>query len=742
MQRPSSLADTLEQMLQEQEPNFLRLYLNPHVAQTCYCLDRYMNTAWPPAATRAQGRAGAPEDCQSFLANGLEEAISGAIKLVRYHRGTTVDGTTGLILDLADRLIGFASAEVAGSGHVRFLPGIRVIGRSEIDGEASRPSVEDVADRLLAEEGTSGLDPLVLVAGAGHRLVDHEESIRRLVRRHAPTVITCVDREGLAALREGPQGLLHEIIPDIVVFDDSFVDRAVPFGAFTARRSLFAAWNRPGKSTFHSTTFQPNTISTRHFMNCLAEADPDFFRRHAEEFRALLEDLTKRGDAFRRYYNPALYRLIRAAGLETKDVRGAGSFVVADGRPIFDVVGGVACSLRGHNPPTYADETQSTSEWGDGPALEAELGRRLRYLTGLGSFLPAVSGATAVENALKVALVAQFPRRHIVALKAGFGGKTLFALTGTANPRYKERIGPLYADVHYVDPFAPDAVAQIDALLDRHDVAVVQAELIQSVGGVRLLPERVIRHLDEGRKRRGYLLLVDEVQTGMYRTGPFVLSQEFGLTPDLLLLGKATSDMMFPFALTLYSDAVADALDRRGASLRDAIRGRYGYEQGYRTVLNALRLGEEMALGRRVAEAGELFGRLLDEGLGPLGIVREVRVFGLLIGVELDTRRRPRRWLRRRLSALYLLAMLKQDRFPVLAGLCQYEPDVLKITPPLNARPEEIRRACETIVEVLGRPLYRVLVDGLGGLLKSSLIRKRDHEHRNDPDPALELAAR
>ena len=520
-------------------------------------------------------------------------------------------------------------------------------------------------------------------------------------------MITCVDREGLDTLRNGPRGLLHEIAPDIVVFDDSFVDHAVPFGAFTARRTLFAPWNRPRKSTFHSTTFQPNTISTRHFMSCLADADPEFFRLHAEEFRAFLDDLARRGDGFRRYYNPSLYRLIRAAGLETRDVRAIGSFVVAEGRPIYDVVGGVACSLRGHNPPTYAAETRAIAEASDGPAVEAELGNRLRDLTGLGSFLPAVSGASAVENALKVALVAQFPWRHILALKAGFGGKTLFALTGTANPSYKERIGPLYADVHYVDPFAPDALAQIDALLDRHEFAVVQVELIQSVGGVRLIPEAVIRHLDEGRKRRGYLLLVDEVQTGMYRTGTFVLSRTIGLTPDLLLLGKGTSDMMFPFALTLYSDAVADALDAARLRCQRAIRERYGYEQGYRTVVNALRLCEELVMPRRVAEASELFARLLGEGLGTLDTVREVRIFGLLIGVELDTRRRPRRWLRKRLSGLYLLAMLKHDRFPMLAGLCQYEPDVLKITPPLNAGPDEIRRACETIIDVLRRPLYR-----------------------------------
>ena len=90
-------------------------------------------------------------------------------------------------------------------------------------------------------------------------------------------------------------------------------------------------------------------------------------------------------------------------------------------------------------------------------------------LTGLGNVLPAVSGGTAVENALKAALVARFPRRHVLALRAGFGGKTLLSLTGTANPSYKERVGPLFADVHYVDPFAPDARAQIDTLLDKHD---------------------------------------------------------------------------------------------------------------------------------------------------------------------------------------------------------------------------------------------------------------------------------
>jgi 4-aminobutyrate aminotransferase-like enzyme len=235
-------------------------------------------------------------------------------------------------------------------------------------------------------------------------------------------------------------------------------------------------------------------------------------------------------------------------------------------------------------------------------------------------------------------------------------------------------------------------------------------------------------------------VIVDEVQTGLYRTGPFSQSRAFGLTPDVILLGKGTSDMMFPFSLTLYSDEVAESLATRGAGLVEAIRGRYGYELGYRTVLNALGAAEELGLARRVAEAGARFERALRDGLAPLKTVREVRVFGLLMAVELDARGGPRRWLRKRIAALYLLAMLRHERSPVLAGLCQYEPNTLKITPPLNVGPEEIDRACETIIDVLGRPLPRVTAAGLARLWKPSPFRKADYEHR-DRQP-VELVAR
>ena len=83
MHNPPLLSEAYEQILRDQEPNFLRLYLNHHAVQTCFCLDRYVRTTWPgmPASTRRPYAHG--EDCQSFLANGFEEALSGAIKLAR-----------------------------------------------------------------------------------------------------------------------------------------------------------------------------------------------------------------------------------------------------------------------------------------------------------------------------------------------------------------------------------------------------------------------------------------------------------------------------------------------------------------------------------------------------------------------------------------------------------------------------------------------------------------------------------
>src|SRR5262249_41359870 len=149
------------------------------------------------------------------------------------------------------------------------------------------------------------------------------------------------------------------------------------------------------------TTFQPNTICGLHFMRCLERDDPRMFAEIATELKKIADDVVYRNDLYRQLYSPSLANAARLTHCDRASIRASGSYVHIDGAAVFDGVSGVACSVRGHNPPEYVRELKEL----DQPAHVAnELKARLQALTGLGNVLPAVSGASAVESALKLAL--------------------------------------------------------------------------------------------------------------------------------------------------------------------------------------------------------------------------------------------------------------------------------------------------------------------------------------------------
>jgi acetylornithine/succinyldiaminopimelate/putrescine aminotransferase len=453
----------------------------------------------------------------------------------------------------------------------------------------------------------------------------------------------------------------------------------------------------------------------------LERDDPGFFAGVVPLLERVAGDRAYRKSVFARQYNAALAKTTAAVGWDVPEVKAAGHYVRVNGRRVFDAVAGVACSIRGHNPLHYREELERLADVGDYHRAAAE---RLARLTGLGRLVPAVSGASAVENALRLGLAAQFPRKYVLALSGGFGGKTLLALTGTANSSYKRGLDPLYENVLYIDPFRDSAMEDLESALRQYPVGVVQLELIQAVGGVRAVPERVVRYLHEQKRRWGYLLFVDEVQTGMYRTGPFIRSRHLGIEPDLLTVGKGTSDMMFPFAVTLYSDAVHEGLVGRKADLPETLRRRCDYELGYKTLINVLDRTEQAMVADRVREVGGLFEHRLEQALSGCMAVREVRAFGLLIGIELDTRRGPRKWLKKQVGSLYVMNLLRHRPFPLFVGYCQYEPHVLKITPPLSITRDEVFTVCDALAAVLRKPAYRLMPPLLGALAKSSVKAK------------------
>lgn len=706
-ERVERFLQTSEEMSASQRPNFLRLYLNPWVAQACVCLsafaDALLRRRDEVSSQRSDRRkkievAEHESDCPSFLCNSREEALSGAIKLARFTVQTDSasrrNGTV-ILFDPNDEFRHFATSETT-TELVEFVPGIVRCGRQDYS-------------KVLRQHSDAGVvvyaSGVTTQAEIPDELFNFSQAAGRVVVRRSGCSAAIPDSDDAFA--------------DIVLFDESVVDHDVPFSAFTSRRTTYEPWMSGKMSMFHSTTFQPNTIASMHFVRRAEVNGSEWLVSLRPQLNRLQHDVSFRHDIYCRLFSPSLSQLIRVTAFDHAEPTAIGHFIQLGKRKILDGVAGVACSLGGHNRSGYVSDVRDAfSETAD---VQGELQGELKAASGMEHFAPAVSGAAAVEHALKLALIAQSPRRHVIALRGGFGGKTLCALTGTARDSYKTHVGPLYSDVTYVDPFRDDSVDEFRSVLKKHSTAVVQLELIQGVGGVRAIPSPMIDAIQAARDEFGVLLFVDEVQTGMFRTGPFLRSQAVGVCPDVVSIGKGASDMMFPFAATLYNDRVASLLHDSGSDIIPWLHQRYGYCAGEVTLLNTLRSAKTADWQERVRHQGELFSKLLREGLNRCRNVRDIRVFGMLMGIELNDQRTVMRMLGNRAAKLYSLAMLEHATNPLLVGFCQYEPNVFKITPGLLMSDDEIRDACRTVCETLQRNPLSVLGQGM---LKLATRRK------------------
>lgn len=702
-----SALQTCDQIIRLKIPNLLRLYLNPFVAQTCVALAEMVSAVWSGA--HVEGRR------PSFLANSGDEALSGAIKLARYAQNSRSGGEAAssgrsafsphvYLVDNGSRFSHFASTEVASEDSatlvtLEFIP---------------ETSMMTCAEFILRDEHVVGLEGILVLSPEATRRVQTDLDLRRGVLRFCSTgrsiLIACMDRDRFA---DGPQNPDAELVPDVVVFDESFTRKQIPFGAFTSRRDLAEKWMVRGMANFHSTTFQPNSVSSMHFLKCLEGHSQAFFQGIQPALKLLLVDHNLLRDTFRNLFSPSLAKLISVAGYDQDDVTASGHYIRAGSHRVFDGVGGVACSLRGHNPTEWAGEIRELDGCED---LHWEIESRLEELTGLKHHVPAVSGASAVEHAIKLGLAAHPSRSLIVAFQGGFGGKTLVALTGTSKSFYRQHLEPAYNDVVYLDPFADDAVSRLEELAAATPIALIQLELIQGVGGVREIPALLLESIQEVRKQTGALLFVDEIQTGMFRTGSFVRSTDCSLEPDLLTIGKGISDMMVPFAITLYSDRVDKLLQSRQSSLTADLRKRCSFELGYRALLNTLRRADKDQISNQVVTAGQRFQQELNRQLSGLPVVREIRCYGLLIGIELNCRKSLLQRIGLNATQLYLLQMMKHATCPVLMGFCQYEPSILKFTPPLTVTEDEVAAVCRTIADTLRSSTVRLLFTAISAL--------------------------
>ncbi len=281
------------------------------------------------------------------------------------------------------------------------------------------------------------------------------------------------------------------------------------------------------------------------------------------------------------------------------------------------------------------------------------------------------SGTEAIEAALKFARFST-GRTSIVATMRAFHGRTMGALSITANKKYKKPFEPLIPNVGHV---VYDNLEAMDKAIG-DDTAAVIIELVQGEGGVHLGSRAYFQSLRELCNQRGALLIIDEIQTGVGRTGRWLACEHHALSPDVVCLGKSIGGGL-PMGVTAWRSEVG----RFKPGLHGSTFG------GNPLVCAASRAVIEVMATEKLAERAARLGQWLQEELRSLEStqIRGVRGLGLMIGLELRSKVTP-----------VLQKLMGRGVWALPAGL-----NVLRLLPPLVIEQSDLEQVIETIGEVL-----------------------------------------
>jgi succinylornithine aminotransferase len=318
-------------------------------------------------------------------------------------------------------------------------------------------------------------------------------------------------------------------------------------------------------------------------------------------------------------------------------VRGAGSRVWdTEGRDYVDFTGGIAVTALGHAHPELVRVLREQGEtlWHVSNAYTNEpvlrLAKRLESLTFADRAFFANSGAEANEAALKLARRAAIERHgpekiEIVSFQQSFHGRTLFTVSVGGQPKYAEGFGPVPVGIRHL-PYNDIEAAR--AAIGSKTCAVI-VEPIQGEGGVIPADPAFLRALRESCDAHGALLIFDEVQTGVGRTGFFYAYMDTGVTPDILTTAKALGNG-FPIGAMLTTHEVA-------AHFKVGVHGTTygGNPLGAAVADKVVELVSEPALLEGVKQRGGLIRAKLEELNQRSNLFKAVRGKGLLIGAEL-----------------------------------------------------------------------------------------------------------
>jgi len=317
--------------------------------------------------------------------------------------------------------------------------------------------------------------------------------------------------------------------------------------------------------------------------------------------------------------------------------QGAGAWLTdQDGQQYLDALSGLAVCGLGHAHPDVAQAIADqagkllhTSNLYHIP-LQEELAARLISLAGMDKVFFANSGAEANEAAIKIARLyghqQGIDQPVIITATGSFHGRTMATLSATGNTKVQDGFAPLVEKFIHV-PY--NDIEALNSIADENVVAVM-LEPIQGEGGIIIPDEGYLKRVREICDQNNYLLILDEIQTGMCRTGEWFAFQHENITPDVMTLAKALGNGM-PIGACLAKGAAAELIQpgSHGSTFG-------GNPLASRAALAVIDVLSKQKLHENAAKLGAQMQESFKQGFSEIKGVVSVRGKGLMLGIELD----------------------------------------------------------------------------------------------------------
>jgi ornithine--oxo-acid transaminase len=418
--------------------------------------------------------------------------------------------------------------------------------------------------------------------------------------------------------------------------------------------------------------------------------------------------------SYANYVNPTWVKLLDALGMNVQYTHCSGSeLYTADGRTILDCLSGNCVHNVGHNHPFVVAELVTELQCQSPAVLQSHIVKEAGLLAQtlcenaggkVSKIFFCTSGSEGVEAAIKFAR-AHTGRTDLVYAARGFHGLTCGALSLMGSDFWRDGFGPMLSGTHKV---AFGDLVGLEKQLATKTIAAVVLEPIQAEGGIVLPPADYLVGVQKLCRTYGTLLVLDEVQTGMGRTGTFLAGQRYGVEPDMIIMAEALSGGLVPCGAVLMTDQIYKSVFH---SLRRAFIHKSTFGENSLAMLAGLATMDVLQRERlmpRAESLGNEFREHLQAALTPYEMVKEIRGQGMLSGIEFQA---PGNLAMRMSFEAFkaidpgLFGQLVVTRLfndtNILTQICGNNFMVLKLAPPLTISEQQLHCCVDSIRSVM-----------------------------------------